>query len=81
MPMRLVNFFLALAMGIGLMGLGHFNARSKTAPVSTGVTSMGLPAWLKGILCFDMLAGRLEIVALLLVLYPGTWFGRRAQSS
>lgn len=52
-----------------------------TVGLSTGVTSMGLPAWLKGILCFDMLAGRLEIVALLIVLYPGTWFGSRAQSS
>jgi trk/ktr system potassium uptake protein len=60
-----------------------FEVVSATATVglSTGITSMALPAWLKGVLCVDMLAGRLEIVALLIVLYPGTWFGKRAESS
>ncbi len=35
-----------------------------------------MPALLKGILCVDMLMGRLEIIAWLVVLYPGTWFGK-----
>jgi trk system potassium uptake protein TrkH len=60
-----------------------FEVVSATATVglSTGITNMALPSWLKAILCVDMLAGRLEIVALLIVLYPGTWFGKRTESS
>jgi trk system potassium uptake protein TrkH len=60
-----------------------FEVVSATATVglSTGITNMGLSPWLKAILCVDMLAGRLEIVALLIVLYPGTWFGKRAETS
>lgn len=60
-----------------------FEVVSATATVglSTGITNMDLSPWLKGVLCIDMLAGRLEIVALLIVLYPGTWFGKRAESS
>jgi trk system potassium uptake protein TrkH len=40
-----------------------------------------LPALLKGILCVDMLMGRLEIIAWLVMLYPGTWFGRRMEGT
>ena len=32
---------------------------------------------LKGVLCLDMLMGRVEFVAILVVLYPRNWFGRR----
>jgi trk system potassium uptake protein TrkH len=49
-----------------------------TVGLSTGITSQELPAFLKAVLCVDMLLGRLEIVALLVVLYPRTWFGNRA---
>lgn len=49
-----------------------------TVGLSAGITSPELPPALKLVLCFDMLLGRLEIVALLIVLYPGTWFGRKA---
>jgi trk system potassium uptake protein TrkH len=49
-----------------------------TVGLSTGITGPGLPALLKVVLCLDMLLGRLEIVALLVVLYPRTWFGKRA---
>lgn len=52
-----------------------------TAGLSVGVTSATLPPLLKGILCVDMLMGRLEIVAWLVLLYPGTWFGRRMEES
>jgi len=48
-----------------------------TVGLSAGITSPSLPAHLKGILCVDMLMGRLEIIAWLVVLFPGTWFGRR----
>ena len=48
-----------------------------TVGLSAGVTSLALPGLLKGILCADMLLGRLEILAWLVVVYPGTWMGRR----
>jgi trk system potassium uptake protein TrkH len=48
-----------------------------TVGLSAGVTSMGMPGFLKGILCADMLLGRLEILAWLVVVYPKTWLGRR----
>jgi trk system potassium uptake protein TrkH len=49
-----------------------------TVGLSTGIARPGLEGPLKGILCADMLLGRLEIVAVLVVLSPATWFGRRA---
>lgn len=48
-----------------------------TVGLSTGIASSQLPAFLKGILCADMLMGRLEIIAFLVILYPRTWVGRR----
>lgn len=48
-----------------------------TVGLSSGITSSDLPTWLKGVLCVDMLAGRLEIIALLVTLYPKTWVGRK----
>jgi len=48
-----------------------------TVGLSTGITSASLDPLLKWVLCFDMLAGRVEIVAMLVLLYPRTWFGRR----
>jgi len=48
-----------------------------TVGLSTGITSLELPTSLKGILCLDMLLGRLEIVAILLIFYPPTWYGRK----
>ncbi|MEJ2711510.1 MAG: potassium transporter TrkG, partial [Anaerolineales bacterium] len=50
-----------------------------TVGLSAGLTSSTLPAVLKVILCVDMLMGRLEIIAWLVMLYPGTWFGRRME--
>jgi trk/ktr system potassium uptake protein len=50
-----------------------------TVGLSTGITSSDLPSLLKFVLCLDMLAGRLEIVALLVTLYPVTWFGRKRE--
>ncbi len=51
-----------------------------TVGLSSGVTGSDLPALLKLVLCFDMLAGRLEIVALLVTLYPVTWIGRKQEA-
>jgi trk system potassium uptake protein TrkH len=52
-----------------------------TVGLSAGLTSSTLPAVLKSILCIDMLMGRLEIIAWLVMLYPGTWLGRRMEST
>ncbi len=46
-----------------------------TAGLSAGITSTELQPLLKGILCVDMLFGRLEIVAWLIFFYPKTWIG------
>ena len=48
-----------------------------TVGLSSGVTRPALEPALKLLLTLDMLFGRVEIVALLVVLYPGTWLGRR----
>jgi trk system potassium uptake protein TrkH len=48
-----------------------------TVGLSTGIVRPELENVLKGVLCFDMLAGRMEIIALLVVLYPPNWFGRK----
>ncbi len=52
-----------------------------TVGLSTGITGPSLPAILKGVLCVDMLMGRLEIIAWLVVFYPGTWIGRRMEGA
>jgi trk system potassium uptake protein TrkH len=50
---------------------------SGTVGLSTGITRHGLEPLLKLVLGVDMLLGRLEIIALLVVLYPHTWIGKR----
>jgi trk system potassium uptake protein TrkH len=50
-----------------------------TVGLSTGIVSHDLATGLKLMLCLDMLLGRLEIVALLVLLYPPTWLGRRIE--
>lgn len=50
-----------------------------TVGLSSGITNPDLEPLLKGVLCFDMWFGRLEIVALLIVLYPPTWIGKRTE--
>ncbi|MCC7410194.1 MAG: TrkH family potassium uptake protein [Gammaproteobacteria bacterium] len=50
---------------------------TSTVGLSAGVTGPDLAAPLKVVLIFDMLAGRVEIFALLVLLYPRTWIGQR----
>ena len=54
---------------------------SATVGLSSGITRTDLEPLLKVALCIDMLAGRVEVMALLLLLVPGTWFGKRAEST
>ena len=55
-----------------------FEVVSATATVglSTGITGPGLESGLKLLLTLDMLAGRVEILALLVLVYPGSWYKR-----
>jgi trk system potassium uptake protein len=48
-----------------------------TVGLSAGVVAAEMPVLLKAILCMDMLLGRLEILAWLVMAYPRTWIGRR----
>lgn len=47
-----------------------------TVGLSTGIAGPALHPLLKAVLCVDMLMGRLEIVAVLVLFYPHTWAGR-----
>jgi trk system potassium uptake protein TrkH len=47
-----------------------------TVGLSTGIAGPNLEPGLKALLTLDMLAGRLEIIALLVLVYPGTWYKR-----
>ena len=47
------------------------------AGLSAGLTGPELAPTLKAVLVADMLFGRVEILALLVLLYPPTWIGRR----
>jgi trk system potassium uptake protein TrkH len=49
-----------------------------TVGLTSGVTDSQLGVLPKAVLCIDMLMGRLEIIAVLLLFYPGTWIGKRA---
>ncbi len=71
-----------VAMGYSpLDSLFEVVSATGTVGLSVGLTSETLPALLKGILCVDMLMGRLEIIAWLVMLYPGTWIGRRMEGT
>ncbi|KAA3592885.1 MAG: TrkH family potassium uptake protein [Candidatus Scalindua sp. AMX11] len=71
-----------VAMGYGpLDSLFEVVSATGTVGLSVGLSSETLPALLKGILCVDMLMGRLEIIAWFVLLYPGTWFGRRMEGT
>jgi trk system potassium uptake protein len=48
-----------------------------TVGLSVGVVGPDMPVFLKGVLCVDMLLGRLEILAWLVMVFPRTWVGRR----
>jgi len=50
-----------------------------TVGLSTGIARPELEPLLKGVLCFDMLAGRVEIIALLILFYPRNWFGQKGE--
>jgi trk system potassium uptake protein TrkH len=84
----LILLFLAVLVVSWLVFLAHgydaldalFEVASATGTVglSAGIARPDLEPLLKGVLCVDMLVGRLEIFAILVALSPRTWIGRRA---
>lgn len=73
-----LSWFSFVIMGYdSLDSLFEVVSATGTVGLSAGLTGPDLPAVLKGVLCADMLLGRLEILAWLVVVYPGTWLGRR----
>jgi trk system potassium uptake protein TrkH len=60
-----------------LASLFEIVSATATVGLTSGLTSTLLEPVLKGVLCVDMLFGRVEAVALLVLLMPGTWFGRK----
>ena len=84
----LILLFLAVLVVSWLVFLAHgydaldalFEVASATGTVglSAGISRPDLEPLLKGVLCVDMLVGRLEIFAILVALSPRTWIGRRA---
>lgn len=63
-----------------LDALFEVSSATGTVGLTVGLTSTDLPGVLKAVLCADMLLGRLEVVAWLVVLYPRTWVGRREET-
>jgi len=87
--LSIVFVFLA-SIGISwliFVGMGHnpldslFEVVSAigTVGLSSGISAPDLHPLLKGVLCADMLLGRLEIIAWLVLFYPRTWIGRRLE--
>ena len=79
--LMVVYLLLLLAGGLGLALSGFstqdalFESASAigTVGLSVGITGPDLPAWLKLVLSLEMWAGRLEVLPVLILFYPGTW--------
>jgi len=75
-----LSWLIFLAYGYDpLRSLFEVTSATGTVGLSSGLASHELEPVLKGVLCIDMLLGRVEIIALLVVLYPGTWLGKRSE--
>jgi len=85
-----IVFFFLIFLGISwliFIGMGHnpldslFEVVSAigTVGLSSGISAPDLHPVLKGVLCADMLLGRLEIIAWIVLFYPRTWIGRRLE--
>ncbi len=74
----LASWLVFLAYGYdALDALFEVVSATGTVGMSTGITRAALEPVLKAVLCVDMLLGRLEIIALMVVVFPGTWIGHR----
>ena len=73
-----VSWFVFLLWGHDpLASLFEVVSATGTVGLSAGLTGPDLSPVLKAVLCVDMLMGRLEILAWIVLLYPRTWMGTR----
>jgi trk system potassium uptake protein TrkH len=73
-----LSWFVFLLYGYDpLNALFEVVSATSTVGLSTGISAPDLAPALKLLLGLDMLFGRVEMIALLVVLYPPTWLGRR----
>ncbi len=78
----IISWFVFLMYGYAPMNaLFEVVSASATVGLSTGITAADMPLLLKFVLSMDMLFGRLEIIALLVVLYLPNWIGKRKELS
>lgn len=78
----ILSWFVFLMYGYTPMNaLFEVVSASATVGLSTGITAAEMPLLLKFVLSIDMLLGRLEIIALLVVLYLPNWIGKRKELS
>ena len=78
MGLTLVSWFIFLMYDYApVQSLYEVISAVATVGLSSGITNTDLPLLLKAVLCIDMIAGRVEVLALIYLFYPGTWFGRR----
>lgn len=74
----LLSWFAFIAAGYdALDSLFEVASATGTVGLTVGVTGHELSTPLKIVLCVDMLFGRLEVFAWLVLMYPKTWIGRR----
>lgn len=74
----LASAFILVFSGFGISdSLFECASALGTVGLSTGITSPSLGAGLKAVLIFDMWAGRVEILPLLLIFYPPLWVRKR----
>lgn len=75
------SWFVFVLMGYDpLDSLFEVVSATGTVGLSAGITGSQLPWLLKGVLCADMLMGRMEIVAFIVLFCPRTWIGKRRRS-
>lgn len=73
-----LSWFPFVAMGYDpLDSLFEVGSAIGTVGLSAGITGPDLHPVLKGVLCADMLLGRLELLAWLVFLTPKNWIGKR----
>lgn len=74
----IISAFIFMLFGYSLSNsLFEVSSALGTVGLSCGITDAALPVVLKAVLIIDMVLGRIEIMPLFILLYPGAWIGRR----
>ncbi|MCB0389936.1 MAG: TrkH family potassium uptake protein [Bdellovibrionales bacterium] len=62
-----------------ILSLFEVTSAFGTVGLSTGISEESLEIVPKIILCLNMLLGRLEVIAIIILFYPKTWIGKRKE--